>query len=71
MGYETLLLEKQGYVAVLTLNRPPTNSVSYVMLQELDKVFDEVVQRHGCTSAGDNRVPVTGASLPAWMCPMP
>jgi enoyl-CoA hydratase/carnithine racemase len=42
MGYETLLLEKQGNVAVLTLNRPPTNSVSYVMLQELDKVFGEV-----------------------------
>ncbi len=42
MGYETLLLEKQGHVAVLTLNRPPTNSVSYAMLQELDKVFDEV-----------------------------
>jgi enoyl-CoA hydratase/carnithine racemase len=42
MGYETLLLEKQGNVAVLTLNRPPTNSVSYIMLQELDKVFDEV-----------------------------
>jgi enoyl-CoA hydratase/carnithine racemase len=42
MGYETLLLEKQGNVAVLTLNRPPTNSVSYLMLQELDKVFDEV-----------------------------
>ncbi len=42
MGYETLILEKQGKVAVLTLNRPPANSVSYVMLGELDKVFDEV-----------------------------
>ena len=42
MGYETLLLERQGHVAILTLNRPPTNSVSYAMLGELDKVFDEV-----------------------------
>jgi len=58
MGYETLLLEKQGHVAVLTLNRPPTNSVSYAMLQELDKVFDEVandmdVRALVITGAGD------------------
>ncbi len=42
MAYETLLLEKQGYIAILTLNRPPTNSVSYAMLEELDRVFDEL-----------------------------
>jgi len=42
MAYETLLLEKQGCVAVLTLNRPPTNSVSYAMLGELDKALAEV-----------------------------
>jgi enoyl-CoA hydratase/carnithine racemase len=58
MDYETLLLEIQGHVAVLTLNRPPTNSVSYAMLQELDKVFDEVandmdVRALVITGAGD------------------
>lgn len=42
MAYETLLLEKHNYVAVLTLNRPPTNSVSYAMLGEIDKVLAEV-----------------------------
>lgn len=42
MSYETILLEKQGYVSILTLNRPPTNAVSYAMLGELGKAFDEV-----------------------------
>jgi enoyl-CoA hydratase/carnithine racemase len=42
MAYETLLLDKQGYVTILTLNRPSTNAVSYIMLQELDKALDEV-----------------------------
>ncbi|HOJ14551.1 MAG TPA: enoyl-CoA hydratase-related protein [Deltaproteobacteria bacterium] len=42
MAYETLLLEKQGHITVLTLNRPPTNSVSYAMLGEIDKALDEV-----------------------------
>jgi enoyl-CoA hydratase/carnithine racemase len=42
MAYETLLLEKQGHVAVLTLNRPTTNAVNYIMLQELDKALEEV-----------------------------
>jgi enoyl-CoA hydratase/carnithine racemase len=42
MSYETLLLEKQGYAAVMTLNRPPQNAVSYQMLQEIDWVLDEV-----------------------------
>jgi enoyl-CoA hydratase/carnithine racemase len=42
MNYETLLLEKHGFVAVLTLNRPPNNAVSYQMLQEIDKALDEL-----------------------------
>ncbi|HNY65218.1 MAG TPA: enoyl-CoA hydratase-related protein [Deltaproteobacteria bacterium] len=42
MAYETLQLEKQGYVAVLTLNRPANNAVSYAMLQEIDQALDEV-----------------------------
>ncbi len=42
MGYDTLLLEKQGNVAVLTLNRPPNNAVNYVMLQEIEKALGEV-----------------------------
>lgn len=42
MSYETLILDRQGHVAVLTLNRPPTNSISYAMLGELDRALDEV-----------------------------
>ena len=58
MGYETLLLEKKGNVAVLTLNRPPNNAASYSMLQEIDKVFDELGSDKGVrvliiTGAGD------------------
>ncbi|MGC9323295.1 MAG: enoyl-CoA hydratase/isomerase family protein [Desulfomonilia bacterium] len=42
MGYETLILEPREAVRILTLNRPPNNAVSYAMLQELDRVLDEV-----------------------------
>lgn len=42
MGYETLILEPRESVRILTLNRPPNNAVSYAMLQELDRVLDEV-----------------------------
>jgi enoyl-CoA hydratase/carnithine racemase len=42
MSYETLLLEKQGHVAVLTLNRPPQNAVSYQMLQEIEAALEQV-----------------------------
>ena len=58
MGYETFILEKQGYVATITLNRPPTNSVSYAMLGELDKALAEVASDKDArvlvfTGAGD------------------
>ncbi len=42
MSYETLLLDRQGKVAVLTLNRPPQNAVSYAMLGEIEKAIEEV-----------------------------
>ncbi|MDT8272499.1 MAG: enoyl-CoA hydratase-related protein [Desulfomonilia bacterium] len=58
MGYDTLLVEKQGTIAVLTLNRPPNNAVSYTMLQEIDRALDELGSDHGVrvvviTGAGD------------------
>ncbi|HDP26363.1 MAG TPA: enoyl-CoA hydratase [Deltaproteobacteria bacterium] len=58
MGYETLLLEKQGTIAVITLNRPPNNAVSYTMLQEIDRALDELGSDSGVrvvviTGAGD------------------
>lgn len=42
MNFETLLIERHAYVAVLTLNRPPNNAVSYIMLQEIDKALTEL-----------------------------
>jgi enoyl-CoA hydratase/carnithine racemase len=42
MDYETLLLEKYGFVGVLTLNRPPSNAVSHRMLHEIAAVLDEL-----------------------------
>ncbi len=56
MSYETFTLEKNDSIAVLTLNRPPNNPVSYAMLQEIDRALDEL--------ASDNEVRVlviTGA----------
>ncbi len=42
MDFETLLIERHAYVAVLTLNRPANNAVSYTMLQEIDKALNEL-----------------------------
>ena len=48
MEYSTFTIEKEGGVAVLTLNRPPNNAVNYTMLQEIDQALDEM--------ASDNEV---------------
>ena len=58
MNYDTLILEKKGGTAVLTLNRPPNNAVSYTMLMEIDQVLDELssaneVRSLVITGAGD------------------
>lgn len=58
MGYENFLLEKKNGVAVLTLNRPPNNAVSYTLLQEIDRALDELasddlVRALVFTGAGD------------------
>lgn len=42
MSYESILLEKQGNVSVLTLNRPPTNAITTAMLHEIEKALEEV-----------------------------
>jgi enoyl-CoA hydratase/carnithine racemase len=58
MNYETFIIEKEGGIAVLTLNRPPNNAVSYTMLQEIDQALDEMasdteVRAVVITGAGD------------------
>jgi len=42
MGYENVLLEKKGHVAVLTINHPPANAVNMVTVLEFDKALDEL-----------------------------
>lgn len=47
MNFETLLIEKHSHVAVLTLNRPPNNAVSFIMLQEIDQALTELAADNG------------------------
>ena len=42
MDYETLLVEKEGNIAVVKLNRPPVNSFNVKMYQDLYDVFDDL-----------------------------
>jgi enoyl-CoA hydratase len=58
MAYETLLIEKEGAVAVIRMNRPPVNSLSakaylemYDLLCELEK--DETVRAIVVTATGE------------------
>jgi enoyl-CoA hydratase / 3-hydroxyacyl-CoA dehydrogenase len=42
---ETVLLETRGPLAILWLNRPPTNPISPQMIRDLTEVWDEVESR--------------------------
>ncbi|MCD6569784.1 MAG: enoyl-CoA hydratase/isomerase family protein [Deltaproteobacteria bacterium] len=44
MEYKNVVVEKQGNVGILTLNRPPTNSVNLATLEDIDKALDELEQ---------------------------
>ncbi len=44
MDYQNLLFEKQGHIAIITLNRPPANSVNLATLTEISKALDETEQ---------------------------
>jgi enoyl-CoA hydratase/3-hydroxyacyl-CoA dehydrogenase len=41
-GFETLNLIKEGKVAIIKLNRPRLNLINYTLLDELDKVLDQL-----------------------------
>jgi enoyl-CoA hydratase/carnithine racemase len=47
MAYENIVLEKKGYIGVLTLNRPPANSVNLATLEEIDRALDELENDNG------------------------
>ncbi len=58
MDYETLLVEKEGNIAVVKLNRPPVNSLNVKMYQEIYDAFgdlekDESVKAVILTGTGD------------------
>ncbi|HOJ29858.1 MAG TPA: enoyl-CoA hydratase-related protein [Spirochaetota bacterium] len=56
MGGNTVLIEINNFVATLTLNRPPTNSINMSMRVELDELLNQ------CENNNDVRVVIiTGA----------
>lgn len=45
MGYENLLVEKEGEIAVVTVNRPQVmNALNAAVLTELEKAFEELIR---------------------------
>lgn len=58
MAYETLIVEKEDGIAIVKLNRPPVNSLSVKLYQDLSDAFyelenDEAVRAVVLTGAGD------------------
>jgi enoyl-CoA hydratase len=68
MAYETLLVERDGPVAIITINRPKVlNALNERVLAELSELFDELEVDHSVlavviTGAGD-RAFVAGADI--------
>ena len=44
MAYQNILFEKQGYAAVMTLNRPPANSINLATLKDIEDALNQVEQ---------------------------
>lgn len=67
MAYETLILERGDGHAIVTLNRPPANTISSQLVLELEVAVDELARDDGVraivlTGAGD-RIFCGGADL--------
>ncbi|MGH7264090.1 MAG: enoyl-CoA hydratase/isomerase family protein [Candidatus Rokuibacteriota bacterium] len=67
MAYETLIVERDEGVAVVTLNRPPANAISPELVRELERAVgelepDDAVRAVVLTGAGD-RIFCGGADL--------
>jgi enoyl-CoA hydratase/carnithine racemase len=56
MAYETLILDREEAVAVITLNRPPANAISETLIRELNAALNDV-QADGAVRA----VVITGS----------
>jgi len=44
MAYDTLILEKEGPVGIITLNRPPVHALNYPAITNLGLAVDELVK---------------------------
>lgn len=44
MTYETLIVERENNIGIITLNRPPANPINLAVLEELDKALNELEQ---------------------------
>ena len=42
MTYENLNLEKQGYIAIITLNHPPVHAWNLGLMEDFEKAVDEI-----------------------------
>jgi enoyl-CoA hydratase/carnithine racemase len=42
MAYETIIVEREGRVCTITMNRPPMNPVSNRMIEELNNALDRI-----------------------------
>ena len=67
MAYETLRLEREESVAIITLDRPPANAISEPLIHELNLALNELRQDDGVralviTGSGD-RIFCGGADL--------
>ena len=38
MAYENLIVEREGNIGIITLNRPPANPINYAVLDELESL---------------------------------
>ena len=67
MAYETLILDREQAVAVITLNRPPANAISEPLIRELNAALndvraDDAIRAVILTGSGD-RIFCGGADL--------
>lgn len=42
MSYANLLVDVKDYIATVTINKPPVNSVNLATIQEIEKAFDDL-----------------------------
>jgi len=47
MVYKFLKLDNRDGVGIITINRPPTNAINLELLEEMDKIFDQVSEDTG------------------------